>query len=597
MAALDRLISSPRLLETDRVDLAAPAARVWELVRHGNLAQSRIIRALFALRTLASRSSTNTGASDSIRIDDLKSSPDRPGFQILVDDPPYEIAVAAIGKVWRLDIPFVHVRSADEYAGFAEPGFIKVAWAIRVSPRGRHDSHVELELRVAATDETAWRKFRRYFCVIGPFSRAIRRSLLRTLARDLGAPDTRKERTLPGDDLLPDACGQTTDTIDIRATPDAIWPWLLQMGCGRAGYYSIDLLDNGGVPSAREIHPDLQRLAVGDVIPATPRSPAGFEVLRIEAPRVLVLGGLFDARKGRQLAFAAPRPPRYWHVTWVFVLDPLDERSTRLHVRARAAFPASGRVHAVWIRRVHVLMQAVQLRNLAARAEGRTAPDGWRDVFEGLFGVWRIAFTLLTPFLRNRREHGELDSVTAARSLPGDELIGKPRWHWTHGIEIDAPAEVVWPWVAQIGADRGGFYSYQWLENLAGCRVRNAETIHPEWEVKTDHGLVLHPATPPLRIVLLERGRHLVAHAPADPSARANGKPWVEASWLFLVEPLGPTRCRFVSRYRVASSNDLITRLSFGPTFVEAIGFAMDRRMLLGVKQRAEASRRRLQAA
>jgi hypothetical protein len=61
--------------------------------------------------------------------------------------------------------------------------------------------------------------------------------------------------------------------------------------------------------------------------------------------------------------------------------------------------------------------------------------------------------------------------------------------------------------------------------------------------------------------------------------------------------PIGPTRCRFVSRYRVACSNDLTTRLSCGPTFVEAIGFAMDRRMLLGVKQRAEATPRRVLAA
>jgi hypothetical protein len=108
---------------------------------------------------------------------------------------------------------------------------------------------------------------------------------------------------------------------------------------------------------------------------------------------------------------------------------------------------------------------------------------------------------------------------------------------------------------------------------------------------------MLHPDIPPLGIVSLKRGRHLVAPAPANPSARANGKPWVEASWLFLIEPLGPTRCRFVSRYRVACSNDVTTRLSFGPTFVEAIGFAMDRRMLLGVKQRAEASKRRVLAA
>jgi hypothetical protein len=183
MAALDRLIPQPHLTEIDGVDVAAPAARVWELVRHCALGQTGLTRALFALRTLAS-SSPRRGMSASIRIDDLQSSPGQPGFQILVDNPPHELAVGAIGKVWRLDIPFVHVRSADEFAAWAEPDFIKVAWAIRVSPRRERDTRIELEVRVLATDEQAWRKFRRYFRVIGPFSRAIRCSLLKTLARD-----------------------------------------------------------------------------------------------------------------------------------------------------------------------------------------------------------------------------------------------------------------------------------------------------------------------------------------------------------------------------------------------------------------------------
>jgi hypothetical protein len=62
----------------------------------------------------------------------------------------------------------------------------------------------------------------------------------------------------------------------------------------------------------------------------------------------------------------------------------------------------------------------------------------------------------------------------------------------------------------------------------------------------------------------------------------------MEATWLFMVVPLGPRRCRVVSRYRCALSDDLVTRLSFGPALVEPIGFAMDRRMLLGIRRRAE---------
>jgi len=78
---------------------------------------------------------------------------------------------------------------------------------------------------------------------------------------------------------------------------------------------------------------------------------------------------------------------------------------------------------------------------------------------------------------------------------------------------------------------------------------------------------------------------------PCTPAATASaeaGAPWVAASWLFLVEPLDRGRSRFVSRYRVACSDTLRTRLAFGPALVEPIGAEMDRRMLLGVKAMAE---------
>ncbi|HXU80668.1 MAG TPA: hypothetical protein VN914_04685 [Polyangia bacterium] len=449
-------------------------------------------------------------------------------------------------------------------------------------------------MRVDATDDASWKRFRRYFRFIGPASRFIRRSALHSFARELGTPEgEERERPLPGDELLPDAAAALDHGITIAARPEAIWPWLVQMGCQRAGFYSIDALDNAGVRSAREIHPELQRLAVGQILPARPDGSAGFEVLRIDPPRALVLGGLFDPDADRQLPFAAPRPARYWQVTWAFVLEPLDEHTTRLHVRARGAFPRSGRLHAAWIRPVHALMQTAQLRHLAARAEGRQPPDDWRDVLEGLGGAAAMAFALLTPFSRHGRIGWGLDPAQQSAARPGDELVPRPRWSWTHGIEIDAPAEEVWPWVAQIGSDRAGFYSHQWLENLAGGRLRNAEVIHPEWQLREGDGLILNPKAPPLKIARLEPGRCFVAFGPADEVARAAGKPWSTASWLFQVEPLGPGRCRLVSRVRAACSDDLATRLQAGPALLEPIGFVMDRRMLKGVKQRAESAIRR----
>ncbi len=590
MTALDRLIPNARLVEVDRVDLAAPAEQVWRRVRHAGLAHSPTTRALFALRTLVDRGG-ETPAPARVKLDDMRSSAEHPGFQVLVDDPPREVAVGAIGQVWRLSIPFVHVDGAGDFLRFATPSYVKVAWAIRVSPLGPGRSHLEVEVRVTATDDASWRKFRRYFRLIGPASRFIRRSLLGALAREFGRPaGTDEERILPGDSRLPDARAQMTHRVDIAATADEIWPWLVQMGGRRAGFYSIDALDNGGARSAREIHPDWQGLAVGDVLPATPRESSGFEVLGMAAPRTLLLGGLFDPASRRQLAFASARPDRFWHMTWAFVLEPLDARSTRVTVRVRGAFSRRERTRALWMGVIHPVMQAAQLRHLAARAEGRLPRDDWRDMREGVVGAVRMAFGLVTPFLRGRRARWGSDPQSVTQAMPGDELIASPRWSWTHGIDIDAPPAAVWPWVAQIGADRGGFYSYQWLENVAGCRLRNAEIVHPEWELGTGQVLVLHPAMPPLPVAV-DRGKYLIAHVPAPPAAKAAGRPWVEASWLFLLEPSGPGRCRLVSRYRAACSDDLRTRLAFGPALVEPIGGEMDRRMLRGVKARAERAR------
>jgi hypothetical protein len=587
-SALDDVLPLPRLLELDHVDLAASPDTVWQAIRHQNLASSPWIRALFELRTLPNELRGEKVETASIRIDDFVSTPEHPGFRVLIDRPPHEVVIGAIGKVWRPDIPFVHVPDAEAYRSFSEPGYVKVAWALRVLARG-DGARLEIEVRVEPTDEGSWRKFRPYFRFIGPFSHFIRRSTLASLAADLGTPEAREnERPFPSDALLPDATDQITHAIDVAARPEAIWPWLVQMGCRRAGFYSYDVLDNGGVRSAREIHPELLEVHVGQVLPATRESDEGFEVLRADAPRALVLGGLWDVEAERQRPFGSPRPAKFWHVTWAFELEPLDERSTRLYARVRGAFSPDGRFHSLWIRPVHDFMQSKQLENLAARVEGRLARDDWHDVIEGIAGAGVMALSFLTPFLASARAHWGVDAATAARPLPGDDLVPDPRWQWTHGIVIDAPPEKVWPWVAQIGADRGGFYSYQWLENVAGCEVSNAEVVHPEWEVRPGMGLSLHPKMPPLTIAGLERGRWFVARAPRDRAAEAAGAPWVDASWLFYLEPSGEGRTRFLSRYRVATSDDLATRMKFGHATIEPIGFAMDRRMLLGVKERAE---------
>jgi hypothetical protein len=571
MTGLDLLIPTPRLLERDEVELALDPQTAWQLLRHGNLASSPLVRALFGLRTLPGRLLGRVSEPLRLTLDEFTSTPEKPGFQLLGERESEELVVGAIGKVWKMDIPFVHVPDAREFEAFDEPDYIKVAWALRLSRLGERDCRVTFELRVTATDEDAWRKFRAYFALIGPASRFIRRSLLSALLREHGDPASKEEqRPLPGDELLADVAAQLTHGITIAAPVHVIWPWLVQMGCGRAGFYSYDSLDNAGRPSARELHPELQTLTVGDVLPATPHNEEGFEVLQITAPRALVLGGLYDPQRARQLPFAAVRPAVYWQVTWSFALEPLDPQHTRLHVRARAACSGDRRLHLTWIRFVHRFMERAQLRHLAARAEGRLARDGAHDILEGISGAAVMAFNLLTPGLARRRSHWGVSTEEAAREQLGDDLVATPLWSWTHGVEVAASAHEVWPWLAQIGANKAGFYSYQWLENLAGCGLRNAETVHPEWEVHVGDILMLHPEMPGLAVVRVEPGRAFVAYGAPDPQKRAEGRDWVAVSWLFMVEPLGPDRCRVISRYRCDCSTDLSTRFSFGPAIARA---------------------------
>ena len=174
------------------------------------------------------------------------------------------------------------------------------------------------------------------------------------------------ERTcvLPGDELIPEPIGTVTHAITIRRPAREVWPWLAQMGAGdRAGWYSYDAIDNGRRRSAVRIVEELQHIGVGTLFPAVPGATDGFHVLQCEAARSLVLGW-------------RPAPNALPVMTWAFVLDTVNEGTTRLVVRARAArgYPFYGLPPSIgmpFIRFGHFIMQRRQLLSIAYRAESR----------------------------------------------------------------------------------------------------------------------------------------------------------------------------------------------------------------------------------
>jgi hypothetical protein len=203
-------------------------------------------------------------------------------------------------------------------------------------------------------------------------------------------------------------------------------------------------------------------------------------------------------------------------------------------------------------------------------------------------GACLIAWNLVaTPFIGRKRLRWGTQQTEATDSLPGDELIPDPKWSYTLGIDIAAPPEAVWPWIAQIGQGRGGFYSYQTLENMAGCKIRNTVEVLPEFQHPAVGGEVyLHPAAPPLRIEVVDQPHAMVLFgSPADIAAE---KSWGISTWQFIIRPTPAGGSRLLTRGRSDFSPGWATRLAFGRLPIEPITFVMSRKMMLEIKRLAE---------
>ena len=159
--------------------------------------------------------------------------------------------------------------------------------------------------------------------------------LLAPRYRKWGATVEEAQRRLPGDDLAPHPRSEITCAVTIRAPVAQVWPWLVQIGCQRAGWYSYDLLDNGGQPSAGCILPEHQHLAVGDEILLTLKGPLAMPVAALETEKALVLGGTMNTGTGEGVEPGGPLPEAYYTGTNAFVLEPAGEGATRLLVRQR----------------------------------------------------------------------------------------------------------------------------------------------------------------------------------------------------------------------------------------------------------------------
>jgi hypothetical protein len=162
-----------------------------------------------------------------------------------------------------------------------------------------------------------------------------------------------------------------------------------------------------------------------------------------------------------------------------------------------------------------------------------------------------------------------------SRKLPGDELLAVAGIVSTRAITVDAPPAAIWPWLVQMGSGRGGVYTYDWIENLLGLNMHSAREILPQFQdLKAGDELPLGPGRPAMRVAVCDP-EHTLMFQFADGN-------WV---WIFaLFAEDGETR--LISRNRIAAAGPP-ARL-FNMLVMEPGSLIMERKMLLGIKQRAE---------
>ena len=210
-----------------------------------------------------------------------------------------------------------------------------------------------------------------------------------------------------------------------------------------------------------------------------------------------------------------------------------------------------------------------------ARRRGRLAAIG------GVFAFAFLAYVAVVIMSRPWHSRWGSSDAEVRAALPGDGLVPDAHYTVQHAVTIRATPSEVWPWLVQLGQDRGGFYSYAWLERAVGDHIRNAESIHPEWQTLEEGDLVR--ATQPdylggrlgrdigWRVVQLEPERLLAL-----------------GGWgAFVLEPAGNGNTRLIVRTR-GNGKPNVALAPFGLLVFEPAHFIMERGMLRGIKARAE---------
>jgi hypothetical protein len=193
----------------------------------------------------------------------------------------------------------------------------------------------------------------------------------------------------------------------------------------------------------------------------------------------------------------------------------------------------------------------------------------------GLVGAY---LALVRPWMLN----WGATSAERGAQLPGDEIVPEARYVTTRAVTIDAPPASIWPWLVQMGQDRAGFYTHNWVERLLRSGIPDVNEIHPEWQglepgtlMRTNHDIGGNPTGWPVEAV--DPGHAIVVRSKTMPVG----------SYAFALRPIDARRTRLIARDRAAWKR---TELLFAALIFEPLHAYMETGLIRGVRERAEST-------
>jgi hypothetical protein len=212
-----------------------------------------------------------------------------------------------------------------------------------------------------------------------------------------------------------------------------------------------------------------------------------------------------------------------------------------------------------------------------------------RFVAEGVEGL-ALAAVVFLSWPVTRRWLGNLGAEESDRSRdwPGDGLVSDPDTVFTRAIDIDAPPSSVWPWLVQFGLGRGGFYSYELLERMAGIPVRNVESILPQMQsLEVGDEILIHPNAPGIPVAEVVPGERICFGVSEELEDRFE-VPDPRRSWSMYLHPRTASGTRLLLRGCVEPLRRPTWKARLGLALTEPIDCLMEWRMLRTVRRLVE---------